>query len=79
MHVELVHGDRAALGLAALIGIYWTARILVDAIYFSSADWPKGKQFAIGHVRLAGLLCFLAASYLALFIWNVWVRTPSVA
>jgi hypothetical protein len=41
LHRELMRGDKAALGLAAFAGVYWTARILVDAFYFSHADWPK--------------------------------------
>jgi RsiW-degrading membrane proteinase PrsW (M82 family) len=73
LHADLVRGDRAALGLAAFIGLYWTARILVDAFYFSHADWPKGKQFVIGHLLLTALFSFLAASYLGLFIWHVWL------
>jgi hypothetical protein len=72
MHAELLRGDRAALGLAAFIGLYWTARILVDALYFSHADWPKGKQFVIGHLLLTALFSFLAASYLGLLVWHVW-------
>ena len=72
LHAELLRGDRAALGLAAFIGLYWTARILVDALYFSHADWPKGKQFVIGHLLLTALFSFLAASYLGLFVWHVW-------
>jgi hypothetical protein len=38
LHRELLHGDRAALGLACFIGSYWTARILVDAFSFSHDD-----------------------------------------
>jgi hypothetical protein len=38
LHAELLRGDRAALGIACFIGIYWTLRILVDAFYFSHAD-----------------------------------------
>jgi hypothetical protein len=72
LHAELLRGDRAALGLAAFIGLYWTARILVDALYFSHADWPKGKRFVIGHLLLTALFSFLAASYLGLFVWHVW-------
>jgi alginate O-acetyltransferase complex protein AlgI len=64
--------DRAALGLVAFIGFYWTARIIVDAFYFSHSDWPAGKQFVIGHILLTLLFCFLAASYVALFVWNLW-------
>ena len=75
LHTELLRGDRAALGLALFIGIYWTTRILVDAIYFSHADWPKGKAFVVGHALLTLLFSFLAASYLGLFVWQVWLRT----
>jgi hypothetical protein len=77
LHSALLRGDRSALGLAAFIGIYWTARILIDAFYFSHDDWPQGKQFAIGHVLLTALFCFLAASYAALLIWNVWIRAST--
>ena len=71
LHTELLRGDRAALGLACFIGIYWTTRILVDAIYFSHADWPKGAVFVVGHVLLTLLFSFLAASYIGLFVWHV--------
>ncbi len=74
LHKELLRGDRAAMGLACFIGSYWTARILVDAFYFSSADWPKGKQFVIGHVLLTSLFVALASSYWALFVWQIWLR-----
>jgi hypothetical protein len=77
LHQELLRGDRAALGVAAFIGIYWTARILIDAFYFSHSDWPTGKQFVVGHFLLTSLFSFLAASYLGLFVWQVWFRTNS--
>ncbi len=76
LHSELLRGDRAALGLAAFIGMYWSARVLVDAFYFSHADWPEGTQFVFGHILLTSLFCSLAASYLALFIWHV-LMSPS--
>jgi hypothetical protein len=75
LHTELLRGDRAALGLACFIGIYWTARILVDAIYFSHADWPRGTMFVVGHTLLTLLFSFLAASYLGLFVWQVCLRS----
>jgi hypothetical protein len=74
LHTELLRGDRAALGLACFIGIYWTARILVDAIYFSHADWPKGTAFVVGHALLTLLFCWLAASYLGLFFCHSRLR-----
>ena len=77
LHGELLRGDRAALGLACFIGSYWTARILVDAFYFSHEDWPQGKQFVIGHVLLTGLFAALACSYWGLFVWQVCLRAKS--
>src|SRR6266403_630535 len=74
LHTELLQGDRAALGLTCFIGIYWTTRILVDSIYFSHADWPQGTAFVVGHALLILLFSFLAASYVALFAWHVWLR-----
>jgi len=70
LHSEILRGDRAALGLAGFIGTYWTARIAVDAFYFSHRDWPQGRQFVIGHFLLTGLFSLLAACYLGLFIWH---------
>jgi alginate O-acetyltransferase complex protein AlgI len=71
LHGELLCGDRAALGLAVFIAIYWTVRILVDAFYFSHADWPTGTMFVVGHILLTALFCFLAGSYWALIVWRV--------
>jgi hypothetical protein len=77
LHDELLRGDRAAMGLACFIGSYWTARILVDALYFSHDDWPKGKQFVIGHILLTCLFVALAGSFWALFIWQIWLKAKS--
>jgi hypothetical protein len=71
LHAEMLRGDRAAMGIVCFIGIYWTARILVDAFYFSHEDWPAGREFAIGHLLLTSLFSALAASYLGLFIWHL--------
>jgi hypothetical protein len=75
LHTELLRGDRAALGLACFIAIYWTTRIAVDALYFSHADWPKGAAFIVGHTLLTLLFFVLAASYAGLFVWQTWLRT----
>jgi hypothetical protein len=77
LHTELLRGDRAALGLACFIGIYWAARIIVDALYFSREDWPKGKGFVLGHPLLTLLFFALAVSYIGLFVWHVWLRANS--
>jgi len=77
LHAELLRGDRAAMALACFIAIYWTSRILVDALYFKHEDWPQGRQFVIGHTLLTSLFVALAASYWGLFVWQGWLRTRS--
>lgn len=77
LHAELLRGDRAAMGLSAFIGVYWMARVIVDAFYFSHTDWPQGRQFVIGHALLTSLFCFLAISYWSLFVWNAWMKSGS--
>jgi hypothetical protein len=74
LHAEMLRGDRSALALACFVGIYWTGRIAVDAIYFSHADWPQGRVFVVGHTLLTLLFCFLAASCIGLFVWQIWLR-----
>jgi hypothetical protein len=74
LHGELLRGERAAVGLAAFAGVYWTARIGVDLFYFSHADWPRGRGFAVGHALLVGLFAFLAGTYLGLVAWHAWPR-----
>lgn len=70
LHTELLRGDRAAVGLAMFIAVYWTSRILIDVFYFSHEDWPKGKQFVVGHTLLTSLFIFLAVTY-----WSAVLRT----
>ncbi len=74
LHKELLRGDRAAMALAFFIAVYWTARILVDTFYFAHEDWPKGRQFVLGHVLLTSLFVALACSYWGLFVWQVWLK-----
>jgi alginate O-acetyltransferase complex protein AlgI len=76
LHRELLRGDRAALGLACFIGLYWTTRILVDFFYFSHSDWPKGMAFVAGHFLLTLLFFLLAASYVSLFLWHLGLAAP---
>lgn len=74
LHGELLRGDKAALGLAAFIGVYWTARIVGDFAYFRHEDWPRGPGLVVGHVLLTLLFVFLAATYLSLIIWRIWLH-----
>jgi hypothetical protein len=73
LHNEMLDGNRAALALAAFIGVYWTARIVVDFTYYEHKDWPAGRSFVFGHIMLTLLFAFLAATYLGLLIWRIWL------
>jgi hypothetical protein len=72
LHGELLRGDRAAIGLAIFIGVYWLARIVVDLTYFDSRDWPQGRLMQLGHWALDGVFVFLTVTYLGLAAWRVW-------
>ena len=74
LHNDFLRGDRAALGLAAFIGVYWAARIVVDFTYYEHKDWPRGPGFVAGHVLLTLLFLFLSATNLSVFVWSVWLR-----
>jgi alginate O-acetyltransferase complex protein AlgI len=65
LHNEMLKGDRAAAAIALFIAVYWLLRIVVDFTYFSRSDWPKGKQFVVGHILLTSLFAFLSATYFA--------------
>ena len=68
---EMLRGDKAALALAAFIGVHWAARIGVDVFYFRHEDWPKGRGLALGHALLMMLFAFLSATYLGLVGWHL--------
>lgn len=72
LHAEMLRGDRAALGLAAFIGVYWAARIIVDLAYYEHRDWPRGRGFVMGHAMLTLLFVLLSSTYLGLIIWQKW-------
>jgi hypothetical protein len=67
----MLRGDLAALRISGFIGIYWTARIMIDAFYFAHSDWPRGRYFVVGHILLTSLFASLAITYLALVVWHV--------
>jgi hypothetical protein len=72
LHAEMLRGDRAALGLALFIGIYWALRIVVDFAYYEHKDWPRGGTFLIGHILLTSLFAFLSVTNLGLVAWKAW-------
>lgn len=74
LHSEFLSGDRAAMGLAVFIAVYWTARVLVDIFCFSHSDWPCGRHFVVGHILLTSLFTSLAAIFVALLVWHLLLK-----
>jgi hypothetical protein len=68
LHDEMVHGDRSAVALAAFIGLYWLARVVVDATAFRRAPWPTGWMFRLGHAGLVALFGYFVVVYLGLAV-----------
>jgi len=68
---EMLRGDKAALALAIFIGVYWTARMVVDSTYYDHRDWPSGSAFVLGHILLTLLFLFLATTYISLLLWHL--------
>ena len=66
---EMLRGERAARLLAGFMAVFWSARVVVDALVFEHGDWPKGKLFALGHLVLTGAFIALATTY-----WFVFFR-----
>ncbi len=71
LHDELVRGDKAAVALAIFIGLYWLVRLGVDVWWFSSADWPQGLRYRLGHVAVNLLFTCLTVTYLGLAAWHI--------
>lgn len=55
----MLAGETGALYLLGLIAMFWTARLVVDAIVFEHDDWPQGPEFVVGHTMLTSLFVFI--------------------
>jgi hypothetical protein len=72
LHDKLLQGDRAAVGLAVFIRLFWLMRLVIDFGYHTHADWPRGTRFVIAHLLLTSLFLALTATYLGLVGWHGW-------
>jgi len=83
VHIGETQSFMALVNGTVNAGIQWTVQeanggsISNEGVYTApkDADWPKGAAFIVGHALLTFLFFVLAASYLGLFIWQVWLRT----
>lgn len=70
LHDEFLSGSRAAIALAVFIGLYWLVRLVLDS-WMGSSHWPAGWFFRLCHIMLNLLFGFLAATYLAVALWQL--------
>lgn len=70
-HGEFVAGNPVALGVSAVIAVFWTARVLVDFFYFSHKDWPSGTKYVVGHAMLTSLFLLLVTIYAGTVVFFV--------
>lgn len=62
LHDNMLAGETGAVHLLGLTAVFWTARLVVDAIVFEHSDWPEGPEFTIGHTLLTSLFIYLATT-----------------
>jgi alginate O-acetyltransferase complex protein AlgI len=62
-HEQFLAGTPVALGVCGVIVVFWTIRVLVDALYFSHEDWPEGIEYVVGHALLTSLFVLLIVVY----------------
>lgn len=60
-------GEGLGPALAAFMGLFWLARLLVQLFYYKPGDWPKGTWVVLGRYALTMLFTFWAAVYLLAF------------
>lgn len=70
LHASFMAGERAAIGLAGFMCGFWVLRLVFDTFYYSSADWPEGVQFEIGHALLNALFVYLTLGYGSVAVWG---------
>ncbi|HXH61753.1 MAG TPA: MBOAT family protein [Fimbriimonadaceae bacterium] len=66
---QIVLREQPAVAVVGFAALFWSGRVVVDAVAFRSADWPPGAALAIGRTLLHSLLLALAGAYVALFVW----------
>lgn len=70
---QMLAGDPAALGIAMLVAIFWTARIVLNFCCFRGDMWPAGNRYVMARILLDALFIGLATTYWGLLLWH-WTK-----
>ena len=68
----MLAGETGATYLLGLIAVFWSARLVVDAIVFEHDDWPQGPEFIVGHTMLTSLFIFIIGVCWWVVLSHVW-------
>ncbi|MBS1703795.1 MAG: membrane bound O-acyl transferase family-domain-containing protein [Armatimonadetes bacterium] len=60
---DILHGTRAGVAISTVICLFWGFRLVTDAFYFRTEDWPRGPFMQIGHILLNCLFTFVFLGY----------------
>ncbi|RYG45342.1 hypothetical protein EON79_12880, partial [bacterium] len=71
LHESFLRGERAAVGIAVFVTLFWTLRLVTDAFYYKSEDWPQGEDLKAGHALLNALFVFLTLGYGTVAAWGL--------
>lgn len=66
----LLRPEPAATAILLFIALFWTGRVVVDALYFRHDDWPRGELFVVGHTCLTTLFVVLGAVHWGALAWQ---------
>jgi hypothetical protein len=67
---DLLREGAAATAILLFIALFWTGRVVVDALYFRHDDWPRGELFVVGHACLTALFVVLAGVHWSALVWR---------
>ncbi len=69
LHPFILARETGALHVVGFAAVFWTARLVVDAIVFEHSDWPEGPDMVVGHTMLTSLFIFLATTCWLCLLW----------
>jgi alginate O-acetyltransferase complex protein AlgI len=70
LHGSFMRGETAAIGLALFMCVFWVFRLVFDAFYFRTEDWPPGVDMQVGHALLNALFLYLSLGYGTVAVWG---------
>src|SRR5262249_30639307 len=72
----LLDGSPLAVAVTAFIALYWGARLVLQLIYFDTADAPAKRSYEIAEGLLVGLFLYLTCIFSAAAVCNLRGSSP---